>query len=115
MEALKVVEAFRTAQGQGDFGQARGWLADEIDFVGPIDRFSAADDYIEAIRKLSQIATGARTLRTWADGDDVCLFYELQTSTPAGDALVAEWYRVETDKIVQIRALFDPRPFAPPQ
>jgi hypothetical protein len=49
-----------------------------------------------------------------ADGDDVCLIYDLVTNTPAGTAPVAEWFRVRDGKIAQIRVFFDARPFAPP-
>jgi hypothetical protein len=68
---------------------------------------------IEAIKGLSQIVTGTETKHEFVDGNDVAIFYDLQTVV-AGAAPIAEWYRVEGDKITQIRALFDPRPFAPP-
>ncbi|MCI4330811.1 MAG: hypothetical protein L3K19_03050 [Thermoplasmata archaeon] len=49
----------------------------------------------------------------FVDGKDVCMWYDLVTSTPAGTALVAEWHHVQDDKIQSITVLFDARPFAP--
>src|SRR5207249_10758697 len=51
--------------------------------------------------------------RTFVDGDDVCILYDMVTNTPAGPAFICEWYRVRGDKIGSIRAVFDARPFAP--
>jgi hypothetical protein len=62
---------------------------------------------------LSRIVTGTETKREFFDGDDIAVFYDLLTVV-AGAAPIAEWYRVEDDKISMIRVLFDPRPFAPP-
>jgi limonene-1,2-epoxide hydrolase len=41
----------------------------------------------------------------------VAVFYRLDT--PVALAPVAEWYRVRDGKIVELRAYFDARPFAP--
>jgi hypothetical protein len=49
----------------------------------------------------------------FVDGDDVCMFYDLVTNSPAGTALVAEWHHVSGGKIDRIRVVFDARPFAP--
>jgi hypothetical protein len=113
MSAKNVVDAYRKAWEAKDFGTARTYLADRLDFVGPIDVFDNADDYIEAIKGLSQIVTGTETKREFVDGHDVAVFYDLQTVVAAAEP-IAEWYRVEGDKISMIRVLFDPRPFAPP-
>ena len=49
---------------------------------------------------------------TIAQGDDVAVFYVLDT--PVAKAPVAEWYTVGAGKIVRIRTYFDARPFARP-
>ncbi len=113
MSAKTVVDGYRRAWEAKDFGTARTYLADRLDFVGPIDTFDNADDYIKAIKGLSRIVTGTETKREFFDGDDIPVFYDLLTVV-AGAAPIAEWYRVEDDKISMIRVLFDPRPFAPP-
>ena len=113
MTATETVDAFRRAFDDKDFDTAREHLADDLDFSGPIDDFDNADDYIEAIKGLSQIVTGTNTRRVFVDGDDVCVVYDLKTITPAGDVPVAEWYHVEDGTISMIRVFFDARPFTP--
>jgi ketosteroid isomerase-like protein len=113
-DARDVVERYHRAFGGKDFATARSLLADDLDFRGPIDTFRSADDYLAAIQRLSSIVEGVEVERVIADGDDVAVFYGLVTSTPAGTAPVAEWYRVRDGKIAAIRVYFDARPFAPP-
>lgn len=112
MDAPAVVQSFRTAWEGRDFDQARRLLADDLDFNGPIDSFDNADDYIEAIKDLSRIVEGVETKRLFADQQEVCVIYDLQT---VGSALapVAEWYTVTDSKISSIRVFFDARAFAP--
>lgn len=114
MSAREIVDAYRAAWENKDFETARQQLADNLDFAGPIDTFDNADDYITAIKGLSQITKGTSTKRVFEDGADVCVIYDLQTATPAGDAPVAEWYQVADGRISMIRVFFDARPFSPP-
>jgi len=106
-----VVVAYNRALGAGDFDAARGFLADDLHFEGPIDRFEKADDFIASIRQLHQIVQGVEHQATIADGDQVALFYIL--GTKVAKAPVAEWYTVRDGRIVNLRAYFDARPFAP--
>jgi len=47
--ATDVVDRYSKALGSRDFVMARGFLADNLRFEGPIDRFDRADDYVKAI------------------------------------------------------------------
>lgn len=46
--------------------------------------------------------------KTFADNDDVCLFYEIAM----GDVTIfaCGWYHVENNKISSFKVIFDPRP-----
>lgn len=110
--AANVVENYSRALSARDFETARSLLADDLRFEGPIDTFDRADDYINAIKGLFGMARGFEHQATIAQGDDVAVFYRLDT--PVAVAPVAEWYRVQGGKIAQLRAYFDARPFAPP-
>jgi limonene-1,2-epoxide hydrolase len=107
-----VVEAWSKALSARDFEQARSLLADDLRFEGPIDTFDRADDYITAIRNLMGMARGMEHQGLIAQGDDVAVFYRLDT--PIAVVPVAEWYTVRDGKIKQLRAYFDARPFARP-
>lgn len=113
MTATDVVEKYSRALAGRDFAAARSLLADDLRFEGPIDRFDRADDYMKAISGLYGMVKGVEHQATIAQGDDVAVFYLLDT--PMAKAPVAEWYTVRDGKVVQLRAYFDARPFAPPQ
>ena len=108
----EVVESYRAALGTGDFATARTFMQDNMTFQGPLDTFNTADQYLEASKRLATIIQGIDIKRVFADGDDVCILYDMVTNTPAGTAFIAEWYQVKEGKIVALRAVFDARPFA---
>jgi limonene-1,2-epoxide hydrolase len=110
--ATEVVGRYNRALEAKDFAAARGFLADDLRFEGPIDRFQKADEYIGAITKLYGMVKGIEHQATIVDGDEVAVFYVLDT--PVAKAPVAEWYTVHGGKIVHLRAYFDARPFSPP-
>jgi hypothetical protein len=111
--ARDVVMGFQMAMGKDDWAGARKHLADRIDFSGPFDKFTSPDDYLAALQKLHPIVDRVDMHKMCVDGDDVLMFYDLVTHTPAGTALVAEWHHVTKGKIDRIRVVFDARPFAP--
>jgi ketosteroid isomerase-like protein len=111
-DAKHVVERYNRALEGKDFAGARGLLADDLHFEGPIDRFDKADDYITAITRLYGMVKGVEHQKTIVEGDAVAVFYVLDT--PVAKAPVAEWYTVRNGKIVHLRAYFDARPFSPP-
>ena len=108
-----VVERYQKALGSKDFKGARALLSDDLEFVGPIDTFHRADDYLAAIQQLSAIIQRIEPRKTFVDGQDVCFIYNMVTNTPAGTAPVVEWYRVAGDRIKAIDVFFDARPFVP--
>jgi limonene-1,2-epoxide hydrolase len=105
-----VVEAWSKALYARDFDRARSLLADDLHFEGPIDTFDRADDYMTAIRNPMGMARGMEHQGMISQGDDVAVFYRLDT--PVAVAPVAEWYTVRDGKIATLRAYFDARPFA---
>jgi ketosteroid isomerase-like protein len=111
-DAMSVVERYKQAFGSGDVGEARALLADNLHFVGPIDEFHSADEYLQSLAKLGQIVTGTDVKKVLADEDDVVTIYDLHTNTPAGTSAVAEWATVKGGRIVELRVYFDARPFA---
>jgi ketosteroid isomerase-like protein len=108
--ATDVVRQYSEALAARDFSAARALLADNLRFEGPIDQFDRADDYVKAISGLFAMVKGIEPQAIVADGENVAVFYVLQTVV--ANAPVAEWYTVREGKIVQLRAYFDARPFA---
>jgi ketosteroid isomerase-like protein len=111
-DAKEIVGRYHEAWKRHDFEAARAELHDDLSFQGPFDTFERADDYINAVRGLAAIVTDVILRKTFVDGDDVCLLYDMVTNTPAGTQPIAEWYRVRDGKIGAIQVYFDSRPFA---
>lgn len=62
-------------------------------------RVRTPEPYLEALKRLQHIVAKVVPHKTFVDGDDVCLLYDMVTNTPAGTAFICEWYRVRGDKI----------------
>ncbi|TLZ43386.1 MAG: nuclear transport factor 2 family protein [Methanobacteriota archaeon] len=110
--ARETVNGFQKALGKGDFAGARKYLDDHLRFVGPFETFDRPEPYLESLQRLHHIIVRIEPKKMFADGNDVCLLYDMVTNTPAGTAFISEWHHVEGDKITAIRVVFDPRPFA---
>jgi hypothetical protein len=110
--AAEIVQRFKEAVGKGDAAGARLLLSDRLSFQGPFDTFDRPEPYLAALEKLHPIVKRVDVKKIFADGADVCLLYDLVTDSPAGTSFVAEWLRVEADRIASIRVVFDARPFA---
>ena len=111
--ARDVVSGFQQAMAGDDWAKARTFLADDLRFHGPFESFDRPEPYLEALRRLHSIVEDVRMHHVFADGDEVAMFYDLVTNTPAGTAPIAEWHSVRNGRISEIRVVFDPRPFAP--
>jgi limonene-1,2-epoxide hydrolase len=110
---VEVVEQYAAALASGDFATARSLLADDLHFIGPIDEFRRADDYVTAIQRLFSMVRGVEDQATVSQDAEVVRFSVLDT--PVAKAPVAEWFTVSDGRIAKLRAYFDARPFAPPQ
>jgi len=110
--ATDIVDRYFRALGARDFPSARAFLADDLRFEGPIDRFDRADDFMKEISGLYGMVKGVDHQAKIAVGDEVAVFYILDTAV--AKAPVAEWHTVRAGKIAHIRAYFDARPFARP-
>ncbi len=95
-----------------DYEGSDRYLDENLSFKGPIDTFNNAKDYLNAISRLGQIVTEVRKQKTFIDGKDVCIVYELVTNTPAGTVPCAEWIHSDHGKVKSIQVFFDARPFA---
>src|SRR5713226_4957443 len=104
-DAGAVVATYFDAWTNNDFSTMRSVLADNVDFVGPLDRFDNADAYQQAIRGLSQMKTDITIHKIFVDGPDVLTWYDLHTRI-AAPAPVAEWSHVDKGKITMVRVVF---------
>jgi len=95
-----------------EYDASASYLDENLSFTGPIDKFNNAKDYLQTIKRLGQIVTGVHKKKTFVEGNDVCVLYDLATNTPAGTVPCAEWIHAEDGKVKSIQVFFDARPFA---
>jgi hypothetical protein len=103
--AREVVLACVEAINQEKFALARQYVSDDLSFVGVLGSRQGADAYFNDMERM-RLKYDVK--KVFADGQDVCLFYDLAMS---GTTLfVCAWYQVEDGKIRSLKVIFDPRP-----
>ena len=110
--ASETVEQYFHLWSQKNYQGCRAYLADDLFFKGPFDRFHRADDLINALSRLGPIVKEIRETKMLSDGQNVCLLYDMVT-TQVGTVPIAEVFEVRSGMIISILAFFDPRPFVP--
>jgi Cu+-exporting ATPase len=108
--AREIVERYFGAFWGGDSATARRDLADDLAFAGPAATISGADAYLRASEHARRAVNGVETRKVFADGQDVCVLYELLLDGPVSPVAVAEWYRLDGDRIASIRTILDTAP-----
>jgi len=103
--AKEIVLACVKALNAEDFTAARKHVSDDFTFEGVLGSRNGAEDYF---KDMSKMKLKYDVKKSFVDGDDVCLFYDLAMSglTIFG----CGWYRVGGDKIKSLKVVFDPRP-----
>jgi hypothetical protein len=111
--AGEIIQQFYAAVVRKDITAARGYLSDDLLFLGLFETYHNAEEYIAALTKLLQVVVRLDVKKIIAEGDDVAIFFELETKAPAAaTTLVAEWHQVKNGKISHVESAFDGRPFA---
>ena len=105
-----IATAFLQAWTRGDFDSARALLDEQATFDGPLGHTEGADAYIKGVRGFAKIIRSIEIHQVVAEGDDVCVMYDILTNGTAGSLSTAGWYRVRNGKVLSVRAFFDPRP-----
>ena len=107
---LEVVMAYINALDSQDYDAAMNHLHEKVRIRGPAgEAYGKPYDFIEMLRKYR----GKYDIKkAFADGDDVCLLYDLKTNGPT--VFMSSWYLVKQGKIVSIQTVFDPSAFGPP-
>ncbi len=111
--AGEVLRAFYAAVVQRDFATARRYLRDDLVFVGVFETYRGAESYLATLTGLMGITVRLDVKAVIAEGEDVAVFFELETRAPAeAVTLVAEWHKVKDGRIYHAQSAFDARPFA---
>ena len=113
LDGKQVLTRFYEAIRRRDLAAARGWLADDMTFIGLFETYPSVDAYLGTFGQLLGIVTDLEVKLLIGEGDDAVIFFELETTAPAAArTLVAEWHETRNGRIVRARSAFDGRPFA---
>jgi ketosteroid isomerase-like protein len=108
-----ILRHFYLAVEKKDIAAARAYLADDLIFFGLFETYRSADAYIAALTGLLSITVRLDVKTIIAEGNNVAVFFELETKAPAAaTTLVAEWHQIKEGKIARVASAFDGRPFA---
>ena len=108
-----ILKRFYDAVVKRDFMAVRGYLSDDLMFVGLFETYHNADEYVTALTTLLSVTVRLDVKKIIAQGNDAAIFFELQTKAPAeGTVLVAEWHQFRNGKISHVESAFDGRPYA---
>jgi len=110
--ASAVAVAYLRAVERKDKAEVRMLLADDGDFIGPLQSFTQADEFMKAADIFMQLTKSYEIKKVLADGDDVCVFWNYTTIVPSVPVIqIAEWFKIERGKIKYLHLHFNPAPF----
>ena len=108
-----ILKKFYAAVAAKNIATARTYLNDDLLFLGLFETYHNAEEYLAALTKLLQVVVRLDVKKIIAQGNDVAVFFELETKAPAAaTTLVAEWHQIKNGRISHVESAFDGRPFA---
>jgi hypothetical protein len=93
-----------------DFDAMRSLVDDEVTFSGPLARLNGAEDYMDGIKRMSQIKSDIVIRKVFVDGPDVLTWFDLHTTVALP---VPNWLHIEGGRITSLQVAFDARELAP--
>ena len=106
-ETRRVVEGFFAAWTSRDERGARGFMADDMRYVGPLNSYESADALLGPLMKFASGVKGARMVEIVVEGDRAALLYDCDLPPPVGTLRAATFQRVANGKIVSYLQAFD--------
>ncbi|HKT22431.1 MAG TPA: nuclear transport factor 2 family protein [Nitrososphaerales archaeon] len=108
-DSLRVVMAYIEALDSYRYDDALKLIHENVRVRGPAgETFGNPAGFVAMLRKYK----GKYDIKkTFVDGDDVCLFYDLKTG--GSTVFMSSWYQVVDGTISSINTVFDPKAFGP--
>ena len=104
-DAKEVVVGLGKAMNDENFQIARGFVSDDMKYIGPFGVRDGAEAYLQEIERLR---LKFDIQKVFVDDRDVCAIYNIAVS---GVILFAcGWFHVKGGKVSSLKVTFDPRP-----
>ena len=104
-DAKEVVLALGKALNDENFQIARGFVSDDMKYIGPFGVRDGAEAYLQEIQRLR---LKFDIQKVFVDDRDVCAFYNIAASGIT--VFACGWFHVKAGKVSSLRVTFDPRP-----
>jgi predicted ester cyclase len=105
MSTRETVLSLIDALNAEKFDNARQFVHDDMQFAGALGARDGAEAYFADMRRMK---LKYAVEKTFVEGEDVCLVYELHIS--GAQVPCVGIYHVRDGKVDSLRAIFDPRP-----
>ena len=107
MDAELTARDFLAAFYRGDRVAARLLLDEDFDFTGPFVQTRGAERFLDAAGPLLAASAGHTVVRSWSDGDDVCLVHDVTLRGTVEPVTMADWLTVRGGRVVAERVVLD--------
>ncbi len=107
MTTEQTARNFLAAFYRGDRDEARHLLDDDFDFAGPFVQVRGADLFLDSAGPLLAASTGHVVVRTWSDGDEVCVLHDVTLGESSAPITMADWLTIRGSRVVAERVVFD--------
>jgi len=110
-KTLELVRSYYDAwKGGGDTydeARLRSVLHPHLKFESPASTRDKLEDTLPGLQRFSKTVRAQRMLQLFANGDEAAAVYDCDLTGPVDTLRFAEIFRVEGDRIVSIRLVFD--------
>jgi|SRR5215831_8912356 len=104
--ALKTVRDYFNAWNSNNFEKAASCLSEHIVIETPINSYSTKNQFMEAVKFTAEAVSSLQLLAEFGNKDEAILLYDM-TLSPIGSLRIAEYFKVEDEKITMIRHIHD--------
>jgi hypothetical protein len=106
-ETKRAVVGYFDAWTHNKPNDARAFLADDLEFIGPTARYESAAAFQPALVGFAAMTRSARIMELIVSGDRAAMLYECELPEPIGKIHIASFFRVERGKIRWYETQFD--------
>lgn len=111
MNALEIGEAYLNALNYKDIPKITSLAHAEIHFKMPLAEVFNRDGFLMAVRRMLANVKEIQILSKFSSGSQAMFLYEAHFNEPVGTVKAASLMTIEGDKIREMEAIFDARPF----
>jgi len=99
--------AYIESVGQKQFDRVAAMLHPDVEFLTTGQTIRGEQAFVGALRRLAPIIVRNDVRATIVDGNQVAVFYDFVTDTPAQAVPTIEWLTVDAGRIRSSRLIFD--------